>query len=427
MNKNQFNIAQRKILNTTSILKLDPITPSKKNQIPKNIDLSKINNIRKRSYKPHPSISSISNKQRIRTEISEIKDKLKTSVDNQTIFHYESNIKTYKTFLSEIAKKLSSKSSEHSPYRFLKQSPSSNISKNNNFSQKNLLKIGDKELFRQQSEKMILSQVDFRAPQNDSNALNKSVFQQVGFTTKNEEAISVLDEASLASQYNKVEQINFGLTDVSFEWFSTISKIQINQYKNPSIHRYMVLDLDETLIHCSHKPLNQHSLPIHLENKTYFVHLRPYVKAFLNLMSKYFNLILYTASQKQYADKVLNLLDPHKNLFCLRLYRDSCYRFSKNFLLKSIQIIEGIDYSQTLILDNSLICFFSELSNIIPILSFFGNIHDQELMKISKYILDSLLKTKVMHFPTVLRKQFNLELLKSDFDVSQIVFKVLNC
>lgn len=63
---------------------------------------------------------------------------------------------------------------------------------------------------------------------------------------------------------------------------------------------------------------------------------RPFVYQFLDEMSKYYNLVLFTASQRTYAEKIIRILDPDDKYFkdnCL--YRDSCIQTNnkvfKNF------------------------------------------------------------------------------------------------
>jgi CTD small phosphatase-like protein 2 len=41
-------------------------------------------------------------------------------------------------------------------------------------------------------------------------------------------------------------------------------------------------------------------------------------------MAKKFEIIIFTASHKSYADAILDELDPDKNIFSHRLYRNNC-------------------------------------------------------------------------------------------------------
>ncbi|RKP40167.1 HAD-like domain-containing protein [Dimargaris cristalligena] len=156
----------------------------------------------------------------------------------------------------------------------------------------------------------------------------------------------------------------------------------------------LVLDLDETLVHCTTDPDPNSDLvfPVELDSTIIQVRcrLRPGIQEFLERAAKHFEVVLFTASQKIYADRLLNLLDPERKLIRHRLFRDSCIEMSEIYV-KDLSLL-GRDLSQVVIVDNSPQVFGYQLSNGIPIVSWYHDPRDSELYSVYSF-LESLLGT----------------------------------
>ena len=100
---------------------------------------------------------------------------------------------------------------------------------------------------------------------------------------------------------------------------------------NPRPRHTLVLDLDETLVHASALPMPRYDFSFSFQfggvQHTMYVRKRPFLEAFFNHLQLYrdsWAVVIFTASVRAYADALLDILDPSRELLSLRLYRDHC-------------------------------------------------------------------------------------------------------
>lgn len=130
-------------------------------------------------------------------------------------------------------------------------------------------------------------------------------------------------------------------------------------WNNFRFDRTIILDLDETLIHSSYEneaTFYHDHYEIMMEEgdciATIYINIRPSLIESLLKLAKHFNLGIFTAGTEIYADKILDEIDPDRKLFCFRLYRQHCLIKSNHNKIKDLRVIEGIDLSKTILVDN---------------------------------------------------------------------------
>jgi len=150
--------------------------------------------------------------------------------------------------------------------------------------------------------------------------------------------------------------------------------------KNKSGMKCLVLDLDETLIHSSFKPVEiyDYIVPIEIEEVLYQVYVakRPGVDEFLMRLSKIYEIVVFTASLPKYANPVLDKLDVN-GVVDWRLFRASCTCVQGTYVKDMLRM--GRDISKVIIIDNSPHSFAFQPENAIPCDSWFDDLEDREL------------------------------------------------
>ncbi|CAD8072974.1 unnamed protein product [Paramecium sonneborni] len=142
----------------------------------------------------------------------------------------------------------------------------------------------------------------------------------------------------------------------------------------------LVIDLDETLVHSSFEPMKINDLivEVSMNDQKYkiYVNIRPGAQEFLLETSKYFEIIIFTASISEYANSVIDFLDP-LGLVDLRLFRENCTIYN-NILVKDLSLLKR-NLDSVILIDNSVNSFMFQPMNAIHILNYFEDKSDQEL------------------------------------------------
>ncbi|KAL2090312.1 hypothetical protein ACEWY4_015000 [Coilia grayii] len=174
----------------------------------------------------------------------------------------------------------------------------------------------------------------------------------------------------------------------------------------------LVLDLDETLMFSSLSVIEdaQYTFYTNFQDSKYkvYVILRPYVKDFLQAMSKIFEMFVYTSAKREYAEKIVDILDPKRNLFRHRLYQEHCCCVLGHYV-KDLSLLER-DPMKTVILDNAPHTYPYHLMNMIPVKSWFGDEDDKELQRLIPHMeklaeaedVREVLKRRTDHFHRLL-------------------------
>ncbi|KAH8923122.1 NLI interacting factor [Atractiella rhizophila] len=120
----------------------------------------------------------------------------------------------------------------------------------------------------------------------------------------------------------------------------------------------------------------------------YHVYKRPGCDFFLRKVSRWYTIIVFTASMREYADPVIDWLDAGQNIIMGRYFRDSCTLDRGGSYVKDLSLVEE-DLARVALVDNSPVSYAKNEANAIPIPGWMSDPHDTALMDLLP-LLDSL-------------------------------------
>ncbi|XP_005060224.1 PREDICTED: CTD small phosphatase-like protein 2-B [Ficedula albicollis] len=148
----------------------------------------------------------------------------------------------------------------------------------------------------------------------------------------------------------------------------------------------LVLELDGTLLYSSLLADGQQdataTFTTGFQASSYEVHvkLRPHVQEFLESLSKTYEIFIYTTAKKDYAKKLLEVLDPKKKLIRHCLSQSDCV-CSQGCYWKDLTRL-GRDLAKTVALDHTMQGFPAQAANWISVPPWSGDPEDEELLRL---------------------------------------------
>ena len=134
------------------------------------------------------------------------------------------------------------------------------------------------------------------------------------------------------------------------------------------------------------------------------INIRPFCSEFLKIMTNYYDIFVFTASSPNYANTIINYIDPTGKLINGILTRSNCMETKNGFFIKDLRIIKNRDLKNLIMVDNLSHSFGFQIENGVPILEWHNDFKDMELKYLADYLIEAVEKDDV--------RVFNLERLK---------------
>jgi len=143
-----------------------------------------------------------------------------------------------------------------------------------------------------------------------------------------------------------------------------------------------------------------------------YVNIRPFLRKCIMKLKKLYQVVVWTASTQDYADAIINHIDPYYELFEARYYRDNCVRTEQSVHMKDMRMFwDNWKLKDIILVDNSVHCFGIQLNNGFPIRPFYNNKKDMEFIKIADFLCKLYYISDVRNW---LKYIFTLEKLKNN-------------
>lgn len=156
----------------------------------------------------------------------------------------------------------------------------------------------------------------------------------------------------------------------------------------------LILDLDETLIHAIENGETNELPPPNIIIPKYQIWKRPFLDAFVETITDWFDVAVWTSSSKFYADAVIPQIFPDPDQLIFVWSSSKCtlhydHEFHDYFWRKNLDKVKRRfkrSLEQILIIDDSPKKLDRHYGNLISVLPFKGSLQDTELRDILPFL-----------------------------------------
>lgn len=99
-----------------------------------------------------------------------------------------------------------------------------------------------------------------------------------------------------------------------------------------------------------------------------------------------FEIVIFTASHSSYANNVIDYLDPKGDIIKKRIFRENCFVTPEGIFIKDLSIFVDRKPENLILIDNALYSYGFHIENGVPIIPFYENKQDKELLSLKLYI-----------------------------------------
>eukprot|EP01105_Mastigella_eilhardi_P013759 TRINITY_DN3130_c0_g1_i3.p2 TRINITY_DN3130_c0_g1~~TRINITY_DN3130_c0_g1_i3.p2 ORF type:complete len:232 (-),score=38.55 TRINITY_DN3130_c0_g1_i3:104-799(-) len=179
----------------------------------------------------------------------------------------------------------------------------------------------------------------------------------------------------------------------------------------PSSAKILVLDLDETLVRWPSPqavynsrmalPLLVPPLQVHtnvlvqrqpsaimfsVEGTLFQLQVRPFLQLFLDQVSQWYRIVVYTSGHQRYADPIIDCIDARR-VVERRFYRQNCLLVNAQYV-KDLQLVSK-ELANVVLVDNNPASFHLHPDNGVRIVTWLGSASDRALLDVLP-LLDAL-------------------------------------